>query len=146
MNEEKEKEKSNAINMSQPMLNIGVWGWGPQGYEAFVAKNRALENKLMELGGRKWLYAHTYYTEEEFWSEYDYSWYQALREKYFASTLPTVYDKVKVNLRPEWKNPKQWSEFWLSIWPIGGLYGMILATLSGDINLHRQAKWRYKRE
>ncbi|KAM3081811.1 hypothetical protein ACMFMG_004282 [Clarireedia jacksonii] len=146
MNEEKEKEKSNATKMSQPMLNIGVWGWGPRDYVEFVAKNRALEHKLMELGGRKWLYAHTYYTQEEFWSEYDCSWYQALREKYLATTLPTIYDKVKVKLRAEWKNPKQWSEFWLSTWPIGGLYGMILATLSGDISLHRQAKWRYKGE
>ncbi|KAM7216225.1 hypothetical protein V8F06_008344 [Rhypophila decipiens] len=148
---------------SQPMLNIGVWGWGPSDHETFVYKNRALEVTLGRLGGRKWLYAHTYYTEEEFWNEYDHgSQYQRLREKYFATTLPTVYDKVKV--RPStpdkedgqsssgWlKSPLnlgKWisNDVWLRTWPIGGIYGMIRATLSGDISLHRDAKWRYKRD
>ncbi|KAJ5097015.1 hypothetical protein N7456_007736 [Penicillium angulare] len=140
-----EKEKTcSPGNISQPMINVGVWGWGPRDYATFLAKNRSLEEKLVELGGRKWLYAQTYYTEEEFWSQYDRPWYQSLREKYFATTLPTIYEKVKVQLRAEWKSPKQWSEKWLSAWPVGGIYGMVLATLSGDIKLHRQAKWRYR--
>ncbi|KAK3319033.1 hypothetical protein B0H66DRAFT_255161 [Apodospora peruviana] len=142
--EQGQDEKS----MSQPMLNIGVWGWGPSDHETFVAKNRALEAKLTELGGRKWLYAHTYYTEDEFWSEYNHrDAYEALREKYFATTLPTVYDKVK---QPKLQRDNQGkakrqeqSKSWLSTWPIGGLYGMVLATLSGDIALHRRATWRY---
>ncbi|CAH0058861.1 unnamed protein product [Clonostachys solani] len=141
-----EKEPSGTANMSQPMLNIGVWGWGPREYETFVAKNRQLESTLKALGGRKWLYAHTYYTDDEFWAEYDRPWYEALREKYFAATLPTIYDKVKVEPQARWKNPNQWSKSWLSTWPIGGLYGMILATLSGDIGIHRRATWRYKGE
>ena len=148
------KPNGQESQQSQPMLNIGVWGWGPRDYGRFVAQNRALEEKLAKLGGRKWLYAHTYYTEEEFWTEYDHrAQYERLRAKYFATTLPSVYDKVKVKLDPGalaagWKNPlSQWdSEFWLSLWPIGGLYGMVKATLSGDISLHRQAKWRYKGE
>ena len=49
--------------ISQPMLNIGVWGWGPQNFDEFISKNRDLEHKLTALGGRKWLYAHTYYQE-----------------------------------------------------------------------------------
>ncbi|CAG9989032.1 unnamed protein product [Clonostachys byssicola] len=125
-------------DMSQPMLNIGVWGWGPWDYETF------LESTLKALGGRKWLYAHTYYTEDEFWAEYDRPWYRALREKYFATTLPTIYDKVKVEPQTEGENHNQWSKSWLSTWPIGGLYGMILATLSGDISFHRRATWRHK--
>ncbi|KAJ4258099.1 hypothetical protein NW762_008239 [Fusarium torreyae] len=131
--------------MSQPMLNIGVWGWGPSNPEEFVAKNRALEKKLAELRGRKWLYAHTYYTEEAFWDLYDRPWYQALRQRYFATTLPTVYDKVrKAGTLSEEKNEYQWDLSLLGKWPIGGLYGMWLALSSGDIGLHRRAKWRYK--
>ncbi|RSM13615.1 hypothetical protein CDV31_005785 [Fusarium ambrosium] len=138
-----EKQIPHETQISQPMLNIGVWGWGPQNFDEFISKNRDLEHKLTALGGRKWLYAHTYYQEDEFWNLYDYGWYQSLREKYSATTLPTVYDKVKVNVQAKGESSEQWSESWLSKWPIGGLYGMVLATLSGDINLHRQAKWRY---
>ncbi|PNP76113.1 hypothetical protein FNYG_10671 [Fusarium nygamai] len=133
------------ISMSEPMLNIGVWGWGPSDRERFNAKNKALEKKLMELGGRKWLYVHTYYTEEQFWELYDRPWYERLRERYFATTLPTVYDKVKKSgLDADGKDDKGW-EFGklLNKWPIGGIYGMILAFYSGDINVHRRAGWRY---
>ncbi|PQE10592.1 galactose-1-phosphate uridylyltransferase protein [Rutstroemia sp. NJR-2017a BVV2] len=104
--------------MSQPMLNIGVWGWGPRDYGMFVTKNRALENNLRELGGRNWLCAHTFYTEEEFWGEYDGPWYQTLREKYFATSLPTVYEKVKIKPQAERKSTKHWGESWLSTWPM----------------------------
>ncbi|KAF4499130.1 hypothetical protein FAGAP_4723 [Fusarium agapanthi] len=131
-------------NISQPMLNIGVWGWGPSDREEFKAKNQALEKKLMELGGRKWLYAHTYYTEEQFWDLYDRSWYERLREHYFATTLPTVYNKVKISdSDADGRNEKGWGlgNLW-NKWPIGGICGMILAFYSGDINLHRRAKWR----
>ncbi|KAL4731894.1 hypothetical protein ACLX1H_000889 [Fusarium chlamydosporum] len=135
------------IGASQPMLNIGVWGWGPKSAEEFKSKNRALEKKLEELGGRKWLYAHAYYTEEEFWRLYDRSWYQSLRERYYATTLPTVYDKVKHSERDDVGEGDEWSaKSFLQKWPIGGLYGMFLAFCSGDISLHRQAKWKFKKE
>ncbi|KAK4182095.1 ergosterol biosynthesis ERG4/ERG24 family-domain-containing protein [Podospora australis] len=143
-----ERKEEDGKKMSQPMLNIGVWGWGPQDYETFVRKNRGLEAKLAELGGRKWLYAHTYYTEREFWAEYDRTEYDALREKYFGTTLPTVYDKVKPKTRgmegKKTGSGEKQKGSWLSTWPIGGVYGMVLATLSGDIGLHRKATWRYK--
>ncbi|KAF4968708.1 hypothetical protein FZEAL_10349 [Fusarium zealandicum] len=146
LRESVEKRNDATVSISQPMLNIGVWGWGPQTSEEFVSKNRGLERKLTELRGRKWLYAHTYYPEDEFWSLYDRPWYQALRERYFATTLPTVYQKVKVDIQAKGKSYEEWRASWLSKWPIGGLYGMVLATFSGDIALHRQAKWRYQSE
>ncbi|MCJ1472524.1 hypothetical protein MMC13_001172 [Lambiella insularis] len=57
----------------------------------------------MELGGMKWLYAHAYYTEEEFWSMYDRKWYEALRVKWSATTLLSVYEKIKVDVDAEEK-------------------------------------------
>ena len=81
----------------KPMLNIGLWGRGSYDVQTFVSQNRRVENKLAELGGRKVLYSHTYYTENEFWALYDKKWYQDLRERHRATTLPTVYDKVKVD-------------------------------------------------
>lgn len=44
------------------------------------------------------LYAHAYYTEEEFWQVYDKGWYEKLREKYYANEIfPTVWQKVHVS-------------------------------------------------
>lgn len=81
---------------SDMSLNIGVWGPRIVDHENFVATNKAIEHKLMKLGGKKWMYAHTYYTESEFWRIYDKRWYTALRTAYRATTLPTMYEKVVV--------------------------------------------------
>lgn len=78
------------------LINVGVWGPGPEVYDRFIAANRELEAKVTELKGLKWLYAHAYYTEDEFWRIYDRGWYDKLRVKYHATHLPTIYDKVKV--------------------------------------------------
>ncbi|TDZ24533.1 Delta(24)-sterol reductase [Colletotrichum orbiculare MAFF 240422] len=129
----------------EPMLNIGLWGWGPSDRKEFVAKNRALEHKLRELGGMKWLYAHTYYTEDEFWQVYDRKWYDELRAKYGATTLPTVFNKVKVDVDAR-EGAKSWRQTLKSIPPIGGLYGIWKAIQSKDYHLHRHAEWKYKGE
>ncbi|KAN0116940.1 FAD-binding domain containing protein [Hyaloscypha variabilis] len=76
-------------------INVGVWGPGPDNFREFVDENRRLERRLGEIGGRKWLYAHTYYTEEEFWKLYSKEEYERLRRKYCAETLPNIYTKVK---------------------------------------------------
>lgn len=78
-------------------VNIGVWGRIPAGSN-FLTINRVAENKVSVLRGRKVLYAHAYYPRDEFWKIYDYTWYNALREKYFAaSVFPDIYDKTKVS-------------------------------------------------
>ncbi|KAI9790321.1 MAG: hypothetical protein M1833_001958 [Piccolia ochrophora] len=119
------------------LMNVGVWGPGPRSHAAFVDTNQKLEHKVRELSGKKGLYACTYYTEDEFWGIYDRGWYDTLRQKYDAESLPTVYDKVKYD-------PKQYttedhstwglwllSLFW-SIWPLSGLYGVFCATFGRD--------------
>ncbi|PHH87712.1 hypothetical protein CDD83_8502 [Cordyceps sp. RAO-2017] len=143
---EKKKNSGMPATLSAPMLNIGVWGWGPSAWNTFVLKNRALESKLRQLGGRKWLYAQTYYTEGEFWATYDRPWYEALREKYCASKLPTVFDKVRVDLDAKERDRRNWVNTLVRVWPIAGLYGMWVALLSGDYRHHRQAEWKHKRE
>jgi hypothetical protein len=85
-------------------IDIEVWGPGPKNFPSFVAKNRGLEQKVKELGGQKWLYAHSYYTEDKFWDIYDKGDYDAVRAKYHAETLPTVYQKVKST---EFEQPQQ---------------------------------------
>ncbi|KAI0112469.1 hypothetical protein GGR51DRAFT_507189 [Nemania sp. FL0031] len=124
------------------MLNIGVWGWGPKDKAEFVRVNRALEAKVNELGGMKWLYAHTYYSEPEFWDAFGgRAAYEALRAKYRATSLPSVYDKVRVRTDDETGN-KGWKPLIKSWWPVGGLYGIWKGIQSKDYMLHRHAtKW-----
>jgi FAD/FMN-containing dehydrogenase len=124
---------------SDEMLSIGIWGWGPKQLDQFVAKNRHLEEKLEELGGRKWLYAHMFYTEGEFWKVYGREWYEALREKYHATGLMSIYDKIRKNVGEK----RNWAQTVMELWPVGGLFGMWRAVRSGDISLHRNAKWKW---
>ncbi|KAK0617367.1 hypothetical protein B0T14DRAFT_434998 [Immersiella caudata] len=126
------------------MLNVGVWGWGPKEPREFVRKNRELEAKVRELGGMKWLYAHTYYEQEEFWKMYGgREWYDALREKYKAGTLPSVWDKVHVDAEAAGGEKRHWLKRQV---PIGGLYGIWKSIQSKDYFLHRNAKWKWKGE
>ena len=120
----------------KPMLNIGLWGRGSRNLTWFMEQNRRLEAKLTKLGGRKVFYSHTYYTEEEFWSLYNRKWYENLRERHSATTLPTVYDKIKhrtVTLS-WWQRMRFW-------WPFAGILGIASAIRSKDYLLHRQPHW-----
>ncbi|KAL2869566.1 uncharacterized protein BJX67DRAFT_347593 [Aspergillus lucknowensis] len=126
------------------MLNIGVWGFGPKGRETFVDANRELEHRLRELGGMKWFYAHTYYGEEEFWGMYDREWYDGLRRKYNATTLPSVYDKVKIDVEADRRERQEsWSRRMRSIWPLGGLWGIKKAIDSKEYHIHRNSTWKW---
>ncbi|KAL9116174.1 MAG: hypothetical protein Q9227_000544 [Pyrenula ochraceoflavens] len=127
----------------KPMLNIGLWGYGPAKHKDFVTLNRDLEHKLKELGGMKWLYAHTYYTEDEFWKLYDKNWYDALRTKYGADTMPNVFEKVRVDVEAKKKavDPSM-LDSWLTTWPLGGLYGIKKAIDSGSYLQARSSQWK----
>ncbi|GAB1315765.1 hypothetical protein MFIFM68171_05975 [Madurella fahalii] len=126
------------------MLNVGVWGWGPKDPAQFVQKNRELENKVRELGGMKWLYAHTYYPQDEFWPMYGgREWYDGLRQKYRASTLPSVWDKVHVDPKAAGGKKRHWLK---RQWPLGGFYGIYKSIRGKEYMLHRHAQWKYKGE
>ncbi|KAH7402852.1 hypothetical protein BKA66DRAFT_564746 [Pyrenochaeta sp. MPI-SDFR-AT-0127] len=119
------------------LLDVGIWDMGPEDAHAFIKLNRDFEAKVAELGGMKCLYAHAYYTEQEFWDIYNEQKYNGLRKAYHAESLPSVYDKVKVDLQgvaggTSVKKQESWSEwaygqFWRT-WPLGGLYGVASAT------------------
>ncbi|RDW64037.1 hypothetical protein BP5796_10539 [Coleophoma crateriformis] len=133
--------------MPEMMLNFGVWGPGPTNRKEFVAWNRQFERTVHNLGGQKWLYAHAYYTEEEFNNIYNRERYDALRKKYHAQYLPTVYDKVKVDIAKEQEAIDESWMLWLltlfwSIWPLAGLYGVLHTMIKRDYLLPR----RYKKQ
>lgn len=106
------------------ILNVGVWGPAPKDYARFVEMNREIEKKTMELGGLKTLYAHAYYTEDEFWQIYDRKWYDGLRAKYNAHLIPSVFEKVTVNdFKDEGSIRRPIRDYIAATWPVRGLYG-----------------------
>lgn len=84
---------------TKSIINVGVWGANIPDYNNFIKTNRLIERKVLEMGGKKWSYAHSYFTEEEFWSMYDKKYYLQVRNKYNASLMPTIYDKITVKTR-----------------------------------------------
>lgn len=78
------------------IINIGLWGPEIPDYKSFIKANRLIEDKVLKLQGRKWSYAHSYYAREQFWTIYDKQKYDQLRNKYHATTLPNIYDKLTV--------------------------------------------------
>lgn len=77
------------------VINIGVWGAMKPASDTFTDRNRALERIVAKLSGRKVLYAHAYYTPEEFWLVYSRKWYENIRRKYGAGEVfPDVYRKI----------------------------------------------------
>ena len=125
------------------MLNIGLWGYGHSDRHAFLKLNRHLEAMLRKLGGMKWLYANTYYSATEFWDIYDRGWYEALRVKYDATSLPSVYDKVKTDVGAQEQALRtSWMYWLLGVWPLGGLWGLWKALVSGQYLLAKRGRWR----
>ncbi|KAK8114340.1 hypothetical protein PG999_006409 [Apiospora kogelbergensis] len=110
------------------LMNFGIWRPGSLDHGEFVRQNRELERKVQGLGGKKWLYAHAYYTEDEFWQSYDREAYHALRTKYAATYLPSVYDKVKVDDSKGREEPRPMG----GVRPFQGLYGVYKAWQGGD--------------
>jgi len=140
------KEELNSA--SKMILNFGVWGPGPRGRDEFVQANRKLEQKVLELGGKKWLYAHAYYTEDEFWSIYKRDEYDTLRIKYHANYLPSIFDKVRVDFVAEKQAINKSRVAWLlalfwSIWPLSGLYGVLHTLLKEEYLMLRQAPQKF---
>lgn len=78
-------------------VDIGIWGEVDLSHAEFVAQNRRIEKVTTELRGCKVLYAHTYYTREEFWQIYRRDKYDDLRKRCHATAVfPDIYDKVSV--------------------------------------------------
>ena len=121
------------------LMNVGLWGpLPPSAQSNQLTINRAIEKKLAELKGMKWLYAQTFYTEEEFWRIYDRKWYDGLRQTYQAQGLPDVYQKVGPRAEVLERlggggNPMGWYEWvWETVWPLKGVYGVLSAIKGGD--------------
>ncbi|KAF2155050.1 FAD-binding domain-containing protein [Myriangium duriaei CBS 260.36] len=132
------------------MMNIGLWGWAPHTPKGVsqrdhsLALNRDLEATLAKLGGKKWLYAKTFYPEHEFWADHvgGREWYDELRKKYHATGLPTAYEKTHTDIHKEWDQRNRWKDFLLNVWPLGGLWGVWKAIRSQSYKEARASAWK----
>lgn len=130
----------------QPLLNVGLWGKGPTDHDEFVRVNRDIEDKAHELGGMKWLYAHTYYAEDDFWRDFDRGWYESLREKYGATSLPSLYEKVKVDVQAEKSLvASSWPMYIRETWPISGVWALVKSVQSGTYLQAKNSTWKWPR-
>ena len=129
--EEEEEEEENL------MMNVGIWGPRLPNPSDYVNQNRRLEHQVRAVGGMKWLYAHCHYSEAEFWTIYDKARYDALRTKYHAAHLPSVFDKVRFDFGAEERAMRASWLRWLVgfvwwIWPVPGLWGLVCALGGSD--------------
>jgi hypothetical protein len=123
-------------------INVGVWGPYPSSETEFMQANREIEAKMRELGGLKWLYSRVFYTEEEWWQVYDKQTYDALRQKFDAMSLPSIWDKVKDRGRKEeyGKGLKGISKRIVNGNAfLSGLYGIYKAIRGGDYMLKKKS-------
>jgi hypothetical protein len=65
------------------MFNLGFYGPVNGGRPMNpVQKNKDLEKKVFDLNGKKWLYAQSFYSEEEFWAHFHKETYDKIRKQY----------------------------------------------------------------
>ncbi|CAI6336166.1 unnamed protein product [Periconia digitata] len=132
------------------LINIGVWGPYASPTHEYIRMNRALEAQVQKLSGLKWLYGRVFYTEEEWDSIYDSKSYDAVREKFGASGLPSIWDKVKERgtggkddeVSKKGESWREWVKRWIRRNPgfLSGVYGVYKAVWGGDYLLAREKK------
>lgn len=72
-----------ALDPATLYVNVGFWSTAPlPPGETDGFHNRAIEEKVSELGGRKSLYSTAFYPEEEFWATYGGGTYELLKKTY----------------------------------------------------------------
>lgn len=114
-------------------MNVGVYG-EPAGGEAFdpLLVNRRIEDATMAGGGRKMLYAQSFYTQQSFWKQFDQAAYERVRAAYANGNeiFPSIATKAllgearlsklggtaRASILSAWKPMVWWySTLWLEI-------------------------------
>lgn len=81
------------MNPEKLYVNFGFWDVVPSNKPAGYY-NKLIEQKVLELNGKKSLYSDAYYSENTFWKLYNKTEYDRLKAKYDASkTFKNLYQK-----------------------------------------------------
>jgi FAD/FMN-containing dehydrogenase len=85
-----------ALDPETLYVNVGFWSTAPlPSGETDGFHNRAIEEKVRELGGRKSLYSTAFYPEDEFWQTYGGAAYELLKKTYDPDgRLLNLYEKT----------------------------------------------------
>jgi FAD/FMN-containing dehydrogenase len=85
-----------ALDPATTYVNVGFWSSVPlRPGERDGDRNKSIERKVAELGGRKSLYSTAYYDRDTFWATYDGATYAVLKKTYDAEgRLADLYDKT----------------------------------------------------
>lgn len=95
------------------IMDIGIWGQSKKYLRNPIELNKLFETYAKRANSRKMLYAHAYYSEEEFWKIYDKEWYDGLRKKYHAEKIfPDIWEKTHV------PNQRYQEHFWKGVWQL----------------------------
>ncbi len=83
------------MDPTQLYVNVGFWSAVPLAPgQPMGTHNRRIERLVAELDGHKSLYSDSYYTEQEFWQNYNGPGYRAVKGVYDPDgRLPDLYDK-----------------------------------------------------
>lgn len=129
-------------NYDGEYINVGVWGPCPSSETEYVGANREVEMKTRELGGLKWLYSRVFYTEDEWWELYDKEKYEALRRRFGATGLPSIWEKVRDRGRKKEESGTGMKGFLKRIVKsnalLSGFYGIYKAMQGGDYMLKKK--------
>jgi FAD/FMN-containing dehydrogenase len=84
------------LNPATTYVNVGFWGGVDlPADEQEPFHNRAIEQMVTELGGRKSLYSTAFYPEDEFWASYGGPAYELLKKTYDPNDrFPGLYAKT----------------------------------------------------
>ncbi len=92
------KEKISPTNVSREGIvpDIGIYGRSKKYIADKNGTNNKIERYATENKSMKVLYSEVFYPEDEFWSIYDKTAYDAIRRKYHAeSVFPDLWNKVR---------------------------------------------------
>ncbi|KAF7193598.1 Delta(24)-sterol reductase [Pseudocercospora fuligena] len=126
------------------ILNIGIWGAPKElSIDCYLQENKEIEEKLREVGGIKWGYSPNFCSVDDFWLDYDRKWYEELREKYGAVSLPTICDKARTEPDALTKKLnaltlKDYLPFWI---PGPTLWAMWTSWKSHEWKWKRESTW-----
>lgn len=119
-------------------FNVGVYGL-PRNGKPFdpVEVNKGLEDKATELGGRKMLYAQSFYSQDEFWSLFDKPAYDAIRTRYGgADVFPSIDKKLLLGKRMEEMKGEVAVSFFDCAWSMAGWYASLWQEILVPRSLH----------
>jgi hypothetical protein len=109
-------------------FNVGVYGLPNHGAPFDpVDLNSALENRATALGGRKMLYAQSFYSESAFWALFNRSAYERVRRAYGGEgVFPDIATKLLLGpKRLDAMRGKQPVSFAPVLWPMAAWYASL---------------------